>query len=210
MSAQGLSSVQLLLLDLGGVVCEFIHDRRLAALARLSGLASEQVHARLFQSGFDLDCDLGRYSLDQLHTELCARLGIRASLRELSACWAAAFSPNPRVLELVAAVRSRAATGILTNNGPLVEVMLREHFPELVARFDQLCFSYQVQATKPDRRAYLGALERLGVAPARCVFVDDADQNVQGARAVGIDAVRFTSADALASALRERGLLDQG
>jgi putative hydrolase of the HAD superfamily len=199
--------VQLILLDLGGVVCEFFHDRRLAALARISGVSSEQVHERIFRSGFDLDCDLGRYSLDQLQRELCARLGIWASLHEFADCWAEAFVPNRHVLDLVAAVRSRAATGILTNNGPLVEVMVRERFPELVAGFDHLCFSYQVKATKPDPRAYVGTLDRLGVAAAQCVFVDDADQNVQGARAVAIDALRFTSAEALATALQERGLL---
>src|SRR5688500_14575104 len=57
---------------------------------------------------------------------------------------------------------------------------------------------------KPDARAYLGACERLGVAPGACVFVDDRPQNCEGARAVGMDAIVFDDASRLDAALRER------
>jgi HAD superfamily hydrolase (TIGR01509 family) len=61
---------------------------------------------------------------------------------------------------------------------------------------------------KPDPEAYLGASRALGVAPERCLFVDDRAQNCDAARAVGMDAIVFTDAGALRDALRERGLLD--
>lgn len=61
---------------------------------------------------------------------------------------------------------------------------------------------------KPDPEAYLGASRALGVAPERCLFVDDRAQNCDAARALGMDAIVFTGAGALRDALRERGLLD--
>jgi putative hydrolase of the HAD superfamily len=198
---------RIVLFDLGGVVCRFSPDRRLAALARASRLSVEDVHQRLFASGFDLDCDRGHYSLDQQCAHLCARLGVTGSPRELAALWAEGFAPDAEVLRLVRHVRAGAATAILTNNGPLVQLMLHARFPELAAAFDHLCFSYEVKSTKPEPRAFLGTLERLGASPGQCVFVDDAAQNVQGARAVGIDAVRFVSARMLATALHERQLM---
>jgi glucose-1-phosphatase len=196
-----------ILFDLGGVVCRFSPDRRLAALARASGLSAEDVHQRLFVSGLDLDCDRGRYSLGQQCAQICARLGVTCSPPELAALWASAFAPDADVLTIVRRVRSRAATAILTNNGPLVHLMLQELFPELAAAFDHLCFSYEVKSTKPEPQAFLGALERLGVGPEQCVFVDDAEQNVQGALGVGIDSVHFVSAQVLATALQERQLI---
>jgi HAD superfamily hydrolase (TIGR01509 family) len=195
------------LFDLGGVVCEFSHDRRLAALARVSRLSVEEVHHRLFASGFDLDCDRGHYTLEQQCAQICARLDVICSQHELAAFWAEAFAPDADVLAIVRRVRSRAVTGILTNNGPLVDLMLRELFPDVAAAFDHPCFSYQAMSTKPEPRVYLATLERLGVTPEQCVFVDDAEQNVQGARAVGIDSVRFVSAQTLATALQERQLV---
>jgi glucose-1-phosphatase len=195
------------LFDLGGVVCQFSHDRRLAALAQASGLSVEEVHHRLFASGFDLDCDRGHYTLEQQCAQICARLNLVRSQQELAEFWAEAFVPDADVLAIVGHVRSRAITGILTNNGPLVHLMLDKLFSDVAERFNVLCFSYEVMSTKPEPRAFLATLERLNVTPEQCVFVDDAEQNVQGARAVGIDAVRFVSAQTLAGSLRERQLV---
>lgn len=44
---------------------------------------------------------------------------------------------------------------------------------------------------KPSPEAYLGACRTLSVAPEQCVFVDDREVNVAGARAVGMQSVRF-------------------
>jgi putative hydrolase of the HAD superfamily len=195
------------LFDLGGVVCTFSHNARLAALARAAGLPPTDVHRRLFESGFDLACDRGDYSLEQQCMEIRSRLRLTCIASELAGLWARAFSPNSDVLDIVSQVRASAVTAILTNNGPLVRMMINEYFPDIVARMDHLCFSYEVMATKPDPRAFLATLKRLGVALDSCVFVDDAESNVRGAREVGIDAIQFVGAAALANELQQRQLL---
>ena len=49
---------------------------------------------------------------------------------------------------------------------------------------------------KPDPEIFELTLERLGgVAPERCVFVDDLDVNCTAARELGMAAVRFETAD---------------
>jgi HAD superfamily hydrolase (TIGR01509 family) len=63
---------------------------------------------------------------------------------------------------------------------------------------------------KPDERAYTGAAEALGVAPAACVFVDDREDNCAAARAVGMDAIVFEGAVPLRRALASRNLLPHG
>lgn len=60
---------------------------------------------------------------------------------------------------------------------------------------------------KPDLEAYLSASRTLGVAPERCLFVDDRASNCDAARAVGMDAVVFTDAGQLEAELARRGLL---
>ena len=63
---------------------------------------------------------------------------------------------------------------------------------------------------KPAPAAYLGAAEALGVPPARCLFVDDRRRNCEGARAVGMHALRFTDAATLRRELIESGVLRAG
>jgi len=54
---------------------------------------------------------------------------------------------------------------------------------------------------KPAQAAYKNAAETLGVAPERCVFVDDREKNVSAAREVGMRGVVFESAAQLRAEL---------
>lgn len=60
---------------------------------------------------------------------------------------------------------------------------------------------------KPAPEAFLGAAATLGVDPTTCLFVDDQPANCDAASRLGMDAIQFTDAAALRSALLARGLL---
>jgi 2-haloacid dehalogenase len=60
---------------------------------------------------------------------------------------------------------------------------------------------------KPDPEIYRRLLDRNGLEPAGCLFIDDVAANVAAARALGMVAHHFTGAEALGQELRERGLL---
>lgn len=79
--------------------------------------------------------------------------------------------------------------------------------PRLGDVFGVTVVSGQEGVMKPDVRIYRILCERAGVAPRDCVFIDDGLHNVEGARAAGMDSIHFTGADALAEALKVRGLL---
>jgi 2-haloacid dehalogenase len=78
-----------------------------------------------------------------------------------------------------------------------------ETFPVARARFSWLehfrdiLVSGEVGMKKPDPRIFRLMLERIGVEPAAVLLIDDVVDNVQAARALGIQAVRFTSPAAL-------------
>lgn len=55
--------------------------------------------------------------------------------------------------------------------------------------FDVVVDSCVEGVRKPDPEIYLLACERLGVAPEEALFLDDMASNVDGARAVGMDAI---------------------
>ncbi|MCE7027987.1 HAD family hydrolase [Jiella avicenniae] len=59
---------------------------------------------------------------------------------------------------------------------------------------------------KPDRAIYDAHVESFGLDPAKSLFIDDSEKNVEGARAAGWQAVHFVSAETLARDLAARGL----
>jgi 2-haloacid dehalogenase len=77
---------------------------------------------------------------------------------------------------------------------------------EFMSWFDGHVISGLEGAAKPDRRIFEILLERYALVPEATVFVDDVQHNVDAARAVGINAVRFTGAGQLRRDLRAFGV----
>ncbi len=89
---------------------------------------------------------------------------------------------------MIGAVRAAGAagirTGLITNSWGLG---IYDRAP--VDIFDETVISGEVGMHKPNPDIYLLACERLGVAPADAVFVDDLRENCTGAEAVGMTAL---------------------
>jgi 2-haloacid dehalogenase len=87
----------------------------------------------------------------------------------------------------------------------------QDKFREARARFDFLnsfdgiVVSGDEGVLKPDRKIFELFFARYGVAPESAVFIDDSKHNVEGARAAGMQALHYTSPEALARDLRGLG-----
>ncbi len=76
-----------------------------------------------------------------------------------------------------------------------------------LAWFRGIVVSGEVGAAKPEAAIYEALVDRYGVVPADSVFIDDQPANVEAARHLGFEAIRFTDAGALRNDLRTIGLL---
>jgi putative hydrolase of the HAD superfamily len=197
-----------LVMDLGGVTCRWLPDRRLTALTELCGLPAEAIDQLVFESGFDDAGERGRFTLEEFVAELLSLLGLERTedLRDaVRAAWATAFEPDARVLKLIRAARCKRA--LFTNNGPLLEAALVEDLTEVGDAFDQLLFSWRLGTTKPDPVAFERVADRLEVDPATIFFVDDSQANVDAARTAGWQAHRHRNSLDLHAALADADLL---
>jgi HAD superfamily hydrolase (TIGR01509 family) len=76
----------------------------------------------------------------------------------------------------------------------------------LAGLFVHKLFSYEIGSTKREPRTFHVLLDMLSAAPGQCLFIDDQPRNVEVARAVGIDSIRFLDAEQLRGELLERGI----
>lgn len=105
----------------------------------------------------------------------------------------AGMTPDGRLWEVAARARAAGiATGLLSNSwGTGMYPWDRIH-----AHFDVAVVSGQVGLRKPDPAIYELALERIGVRPEDCAFVDDLERNVEVARRLGMCGVHHAGDDA--------------
>ncbi|HEX9774197.1 MAG TPA: HAD family phosphatase [Actinomycetota bacterium] len=112
------------------------------------------------------------------------------------------FGSLTRNDEMVAAAHAIAGhypTGILSNNVKEWtgwRAWVESH------RFHAVIDSSDCGMRKPEPGIYALACEQLGVRPQEAAFVDDIPVNVEGAAAVGMHAIRFTTTEEVLAELR--------
>lgn len=74
-----------------------------------------------------------------------------------------------------------------------------------LTRFRDVVVSGDERLVKPDAEIFRCFLERNGLTPETCLFIDDAPANVESAVELGMRGVQFQSPDALREALAEHG-----
>jgi len=86
--------------------------------------------------------------------------------------------------------------GMVSNIGrDWIQDFFDEH--QLHDLFDVVVLSNEEGITKPNPLIFERAAERLGLLPGECVMIDDKPENIEGARAVGMKGIVYTSNEAL-------------
>ena len=80
--------------------------------------------------------------------------------------------------------------------------LVRDKYP-VFQELEGMVVSGEEHLIKPDAAIYKCLLERYGLQAEESLFIDDNADNVAGAKAVGMEAVRFVGAKELERALRE-------
>jgi putative hydrolase of the HAD superfamily len=198
--------VSLLLLDLDGVLYDFAPERRLDHLAQLSARDPASIHAAIWGSDFERAAEAGAYTsgADYLRA-FNERLGMELTLAQWIDARVAAMTPRPRMLATVESLRARIPVAVLTNNGMLVRETLPQLVPELWALLgERIHVTAEFCARKPDPRVFERVASAYGCRPETVLFVDDDEENVQGARLAGLQAYLFEGEEHLARWLPSR------
>lgn len=104
------------------------------------------------------------------------------------------------VLALIRDLRSRYRIACFSNTER--EVAEYSRTTGLFEHFERCYLSIDIGLRKPDPRAYRAVLQDLACPAADALFIDDREENVAGACAVGMQAFRFRNPSQLREALQ--------
>jgi putative hydrolase of the HAD superfamily len=128
------------------------------------------------------------------------------ALRELIAADIALWTqPNQVMIDWAANLqRAGIKTGILSNMPDAMEVGIRDTFA-WIENFDHHTWSHRLLLAKPEAAIYRHAAEGLALPPAEILFIDDREENIEAAVAVGMQAIQYTNHDTFVQEMNERG-----
>lgn len=118
-------------------------------------------------------------------------LGHRPELHRFREIYFEALHPNEEMIELLRGLKAEGKRmAMLTNNVKEWEPLWRPMLP-VDEIFETVVDSGFVGCRKPEPQIYELTLERLGLPAEACLFIDDLEPNIEGARKAGMTAVHF-------------------
>jgi putative hydrolase of the HAD superfamily len=116
------------------------------------------------------------------------------------------FETRPILMEWVSILRKQGLeTAILSNMPREIAAHLRRTAAWL-GLFDHLVFSGEHGLVKPEAALYRVCLEGLTAQPGEVLFIDDREDNAEGAREAGMLAIKFESTPQLMREVEPYGL----
>ncbi len=177
--------------DLGGVIVRTMDYATRIELAQRVGMTREELERAVFECELSHRASIGEITSDELWEGVCDELNLS---REQKAAAERAFwggdVVDHELLDFIRSLRLKYKTALLSNAWSDLRQLLTETW-KIHDAFDEIIISAEVGLIKPDPRVFELALKRLGIAPGEAVFIDDLQRNVEGARAVGLHAIRF-------------------
>ena len=114
------------------------------------------------------------------------------------------------MVRFIAGTRAKVETlAIISNMIRDTLAYMQSHF-EWLDLFDGQFYSCELGITKPDRRIFEYCLNRLEVSAHECLFVDDSEKNVHGAKNSGMHVIHYKSYPQFLHELSEKYFLMGG
>jgi putative hydrolase of the HAD superfamily len=199
--------IRAVILDYGEVLCQRPAPEvvnRMAGIFRLDRESFPEIYARSrnpYDQGVISTEDYWKEFAKNSGVELDKELAAKLPLWDIQ-MWSRI---NPVMIDWLEALHnSGLPTAILSNMTHSMKAFMLENFAWL-SYFNCHVFSCDIQVIKPHPAIYRHCLDCLGAAAEETLFIDDRQANIEGAQAIGIQAIRFHSAEQLRTDLERLG-----
>ena len=121
--------------------------------------------------------------------------------------WALLLGKESEVIDLMIDLKKYYKIWLLsnTNSKHIKDELDNKYvFPHLV---DGAIYSFDVGLRKPDELIYQKSCEKANVLPNECIFIDDLEENIKGAKKVGLHGLHYTEMENLQNDLKLLGLI---
>jgi len=207
------AEIKFIFFDMGKVLLEFDHQRLIDQVATLAKISSKEMEQILFHPPHDLENRFERGELNpiQFHKSLCEVADCEVEIGDLMHAVADIFWLNTPIVHVLAQLRGiNFPMAILSNTCQAHWDFAKIRFAAIGQLFDDRVLSYEEKSMKPDAKIYQSAI-KLAKQAIECdtneiFFVDDKQENVDAARAAGMQAELFVSVRCLSDQLRRGGV----
>ena len=140
---------------------------------------------------FDPALNKGTIGLEKCFEKYFHQSISQSQMGKLRKLWLGNWQPESRMIKLVKSLKKKYRLAILSNS----EAEICAHFFKKgwYEPFQPIILSHELGVLKPGKKIYQIALEKIGIAPGECLFIDDQEDCLKTARGLGMKTILFAT-----------------
>jgi epoxide hydrolase-like predicted phosphatase len=186
--------------DFGNVIINIEFQRIYQTFAKFTSKPIAYIEKRITEDQIFRRYESGQFTDEEFREVIRQTLGFPLSDHEVDTAWNAILLDIPADrIDLIHKIRQKCPVFLLSNTNNIHikasnNYLKKTHgINSLDILFDKLFLSYEMGMWKPDTEIYYEVLRSINLEPNEVVFFDDNLQNIESAKAIGMQTILVES-----------------
>ena len=198
--------IKAIIFDFGNVICTVNNGLFLERISKYTSKTVGKLEGLIYQNPtLPIEYEKGAISSDEFFEKVAQLCELKMDKQTFIEAFTDIFEPIETTFALIRKLKGRYKLGLLSNTSQWdYEYGIKA--AEVFGLFEAVSLSFELRAMKPSEKIYRDIVGKLGVAAEECVFIDDCQANVEGARQAGLYGIWYNSYEQLVESLEELGI----
>ena len=186
--------------DFGNVIINIEFQRIYQTFAKFTSKPIAYIEKRITEDQIFRRYESGQFTDEEFREVIRQTLGFPLSDHEVDTAWNAILLDIPADrIDLIHKIRQKYPVFLLSNTNNIHITASNNYLKKthgiksLDILFDKLFLSYEMGMWKPDTEIYYEVLRSINLEPNEVVFFDDNLQNIESAKAIGMQTILVES-----------------
>lgn len=189
-----MTEIKSIIFDLGKVIFDLSFDRVFQSWATSSGRQFADIKNKFAFDNIFYEFERNDISPTQFRTAILQRLDITLSDKEFDNGWCNLYLDTYKDIDnFLIDLKSNYRLIALTNTNVIHNDTWRARYADTLLHFEKIFSSHELKTRKPESKIYEIVLDYLKLKPEQTIFLDDNEENINGAKKLGILTILVTS-----------------
>jgi len=196
-----------IIFDLGRVLIKVdTQNQLIQSITKQANITSDEAMQKLVENDIFKQYNKGLLTPNEFHKLLQKEINAEIAYHEFKKIWCSIFSVQDGIETIANTLKQKFKIAILSDTDPLHWEYITTNFP-WIKNLGPAWLSYERGIMKPDANSFKGTASLIHLQPEQCLFIDDLQQNVDGAKSIGMHAILFKNVQQLKEELIQLGIL---
>ena len=191
-----MQNIKAIIFDFGGVILNIDYNKTSRAFTNLGVKNFDEMYSQKNANPLFHDLEEGKINAEEFYNAFRRSAHLELTDQQIKTAWnAMLLSFRKEALQTIQSIRPKYKLYLLSNTNSIHHKEFTKTFTEEVAPgsinnyFDKVYYSHEIGYRKPGNEAYEYVLKENNLSPSETLFIDDSIQNIDAAKALGLQTI---------------------